>query len=168
MESVCIFAGDTLEEQQVYPPGVMDRIEENIGFPYRAFHRVDLHNELREMALRDDGKGPRVELKLGIKIVRVDVENAEIEMSDGTVVRGDLLVGADGIHSCVRKAALKLDLETGVEKGIEDRGWDISRWLLDTKLVEEDADLKALMRPERQTFTYPPKKLRLVWYSCRE
>ena len=171
MDSVSVFAGDTLEELHVYPPGSMDHLEENLGFPYRAFHRVDLHNTLRELALRDDGKGPRVELRLGVKIVRVDVENAEIEMRDGTVWKGDLLVGADGIHSCVRKAALGLDLETGEEEGIEDGGWDVFRWLLDTKIVEEDPELKALMRQGRQTFVYCPQgkmTFRLVWYRCRE
>jgi salicylate hydroxylase len=92
-------------------------------------------------------------------------------MSDGRVWRGDLLIGADGIHSYVRKAALRLDLETGEEEGIEDGGWDVFRWLLDTKVVEEDPELKALMRQGRQTFVYRPHgkmTFRLVWYRCRE
>jgi len=171
MDSVSVFAGDTLEEYHFYPPGTMDGLEQKIGFPHRAFHRVDLHNALRELALGDDVKGPRVELKLGVRIMRVDVESAEIEISDGSLWRGDLLIGADGIHSYVRRAALKLDLETGEEEGIEDGGWDIFRWLLDTKVMEEDGELQALMKQGRQSFIYPPKSkmaLSLVWYGCRE
>lgn len=166
MDSVSVFAGDTLEEKHVYPPGVMDRIEENLGFPYRAFHRVDLHSELRNMALKDDGSGVKVDLHLGVKIVRVDVEEAEIEMEDGKVWKGDLLVGADGIHSCVRRAALGFDKAEESEDG----GWDIFRWLLDTRFVDEDAELKGLWRQGRQTFILPyqGKNIRLVWYSCRE
>jgi salicylate hydroxylase len=170
MDSVSYFAGDTLEEKHIYPPGAMDNIEENLGFPYRAFHRVDLHNTLKAKALKNDGTGLEIDLKLGIKIVRVDVENAEIETDDGIVWKGDVLIGADGVHSCVRKAALSTSDETGEEEVSEDGGWDIFRWLLDTKIIEEDSELKALFRQGRQTFVYPHqgKTFRLVWYSCRE
>lgn len=170
MDSVSVFAGDTLEEQHVYPPGAMDRIEENLGFPYRAFHRVDLHNALRDMALRDDGERPKVDLKLGTKITGVDVQNAEIETEDGELWKGDLLIGADGVHSCVRNEALGFGKEKGEEIG-EDGGWDIFRWLLDTKVVEEDSELKSMIKQGRQTFVYPTqgkKAFRFVWYSCRE
>jgi salicylate hydroxylase len=50
MDSVAVFAADTLEEKHVYPPGVMDRFEENLEFSYRAFRRVDFHRELRNIA----------------------------------------------------------------------------------------------------------------------
>jgi hypothetical protein len=48
MDSVSIFAGNTLEKQQVYAPRVIDEIEKYLGFPQSAFHRADLHNALRE------------------------------------------------------------------------------------------------------------------------
>jgi len=172
MDTVEISSGNTLEQLNVYPPGVMDNIEENLGFPYRAFHRVDLHNELKKLALSEDdgGKEGKVELFLGVKIVRVDVERAEIELSDGRVWRGDLLIGADGLHSIVRKTALGLGVAAGENEANEDVGWDINRWLLDTKVLEEDSELKALMKKGRSTFVLPynGKNLRLVCYSCRE
>jgi len=170
MDSVKGYSGATLEELNMYPPGVMDNIEENLGFPYRAFHRVDLHNELKKLALGDDGKGEKVELHLGVKIVRVDVETAEIELSDERAWSGDLLVGADELHSVVRSAALKLGGGKRKEEESEDVGWDINRWLLDTKDVEEDPELKALMKKGRSSFVLPYNghNLRLVWYSCRE
>jgi salicylate hydroxylase len=170
MDSVSYFAGDTLEEKHIYPPGAMDNIEENLGFPYRAFHRVDLHHTLKAMALKIDGTGLEIDLKLGVKIVRVDVENAEIETDDGIVRKGDILIGADGLHFCVRKAALAFSEDTGKDEVSEDGGWDIFRWLLDTEVVEGDSELKALFRQGRQTFVYPHegKIFRLVWYSCRE
>lgn len=160
-----MYDGASLREKDVYPPGVMERIEENLGFPYRAFHRVDLHNELRNLALADDGSGPRVDLHLGVKIVRVDVENAEIEMDDGNVWKGDLVIGADGIHSFVRREALGEEQEE-----IEDGGWNIYRWLLDTRVVERDAELRGWVARGRNTFVCPyrGKMLRLVWYSCRK
>lgn len=152
MNSVSYFAGDTLEEKHIYPPGAMDNIEENLGFPYRAFHRVDLHNTLKAMTLKNNGTGLEVDLKLRVKTVRIDVENAEIETDDDIVWKGDILIGADGVHSCVRKAALSLSDEKGAEEMIEDGGWDIFRCLLDTKIIEEDSELKALFKQGRQTF----------------
>ncbi|KAH7312885.1 FAD binding domain-containing protein [Rhexocercosporidium sp. MPI-PUGE-AT-0058] len=167
MDSVAVYAGDTLKKQDVYPPGSMDGIEPKFGFPYRAFHRVDLHNELRKLALLNDTKGPKVSLCLGVKVVRVDVENAEVESEDGEIWKGDLLIGADGLHSFVRSAALGTDVAKG--EWTEDVVWDIYRWLLDTKDVEADPELKALMRKARSTFVLAcgDKTLRLVWYACR-
>ncbi|KAH7385046.1 putative salicylate hydroxylase [Cadophora sp. MPI-SDFR-AT-0126] len=168
MDSVAVYAGDTLENQDVYPPGAMDEIEANLGFPYRAFHRVDLHNELKKLALKDDDKGPKVDLHLGVKAMRVDVEIAEVESEEGTVRRGDLLIGADGLHSFVRNTALGREL--GQEESSEDVGWNIYRWLLDSKDVEADLELRPLMRKARSTFVLPhgDKTLRLVWYACRD
>jgi salicylate hydroxylase len=122
------------------------------------------------MALKNDGTGLEIDLKIGVKIVRVDVENAEIETDDGIVWKGDILIGADGVYSCIRKAALSFSGETGVEGVSEDGGWDIFRWLLDTKVIEEDSQLKALFRQGRQTFVDPHKgkTFRFVWSSCRE
>ncbi|KAG4433618.1 hypothetical protein IFR05_010894 [Cadophora sp. M221] len=168
MDSVAVYAGDTLEKKDVYPPGAMDGIETNLGFPYRAFHRVDLHNELRKLALLDDDKGATINLHLGVKIIRVDVENAEVESQDRDVWKGDMLIGADGLHSFVRSAALGTDMAKG--EWSEDLGWNIYRWLLDTKDVEADPELRRLMRKARSTFilSHGDKTLRLVWYACRD
>jgi salicylate hydroxylase len=165
MDSVSYFAGDTLEEKHIYPPGAMDNIEENLGFPYRAFHRVDLHNTLKAMALKIDGTGLEIDLKLGVKIVRVDVENAEIETDDGIVRKGDILIGADGLHFCVRKAALAFSEDTGKDEVSEDGGWDIFRWLLDTKVVEADSEFKAYLgRDDRRSFILTRGRLS-VWFG---
>ncbi|PVH81017.1 FAD/NAD(P)-binding domain-containing protein, partial [Cadophora sp. DSE1049] len=162
MDSVAVYAGDTLEKKDVYPPGAMDGIEANLGFPYRAFHRVDLHNQLKKLTLQDDGTGPKVDLHLGVKVVKVDIENAEVESESGDIWKGDLLIGADGLHSFVRSTALGTDL--GNREWSEDVGWNIYRWLLDTKDVETDPELKPMMRKARSTFVLPhgDKTLRLA------
>jgi salicylate hydroxylase len=75
-----------------------DSIEARYGAPYYHFHRADL------IALLADTFG-RKEIKLGRRLV--DVEQDETGVSarfeDGTSERGDLLIGADGIHSQVRE-----------------------------------------------------------------
>jgi salicylate hydroxylase len=117
MDSLAVYSGATLENLNVYPAGSQDRIEEALGFPYRAFHRVNLHNQLKELALGPPGEGEgEVEVRLGVKIVAVDVKNAKVALNDRRIWRGDLLVGADGIHSVVRESALR---SRGVVEGEE-------------------------------------------------
>ncbi|KAF4302150.1 Monooxygenase FAD-binding protein [Botryosphaeria dothidea] len=58
-------------------------------------HRVDAHSALREKAL----SYPNARLHLSSRIQAVDPEAGTVTLEDGTVHRGDLVVGADGIHS---------------------------------------------------------------------
>ncbi|KAH6717128.1 hypothetical protein BKA61DRAFT_477884 [Leptodontidium sp. MPI-SDFR-AT-0119] len=167
IKSPSVYFGNTLEQQTNASLRDVDD-EDMTGFPSRYFHRVDLHNRLKKLALRDDREGS-VEIFLGVRIVRVDVENAELELDDGRVWKGDLLIGADGMHSCVRKAALEF---SGEGEEIEDLGWDINRWLLDRKTVEEDKELREvyLQGNDRSVWITPHEgqSKRLVWYSCRK
>lgn len=171
VKSPSTYFGDTLEERKnAFPASALWNIdvEDITGYPNRSFHRVDLHNELKKLALRDDGEGA-VEVHLGVRIVRVETENAEVKLDDGRSWKGDLLIGADGIHSCVRKAALEYSGET---EDIEDLGWDISRWLLERKDVEEDDELREVYVKgnDRSVWITPheDQSKRLVWYTCRK
>lgn len=65
--------------------------------PWNLAHRVHLHQALRKAATGEDGKGKPAELKLGSKIVEVDVENAKLTLATGETYQGDLVVGADGV-----------------------------------------------------------------------
>ncbi|KAH8659255.1 hypothetical protein BGZ60DRAFT_414897 [Tricladium varicosporioides] len=167
--SVGLFKGDTLEEIESYRPsgripssvtsdGVNGALKYDTAI---SFHRVDLHTQLRQLAEKNG-----VKIHLGVKITKIDLENAEMELSDGTSRRGDVLIGADGIHSFVRKTALG---KIGIVES-EDVGWNIYRWLLDTNVVMEDPSLRALVRNnERATYMLPDGRetTRLVWYQCR-
>lgn len=168
--SVGLFRGDTLEELESYRPSGQipssTRSDDGNGPPKYdtaiSFHRVDLHTQLRRLAEKNG-----VKIHLGVKITKINLENAEMEMSDGANHRGDLLIGADGIHSFVRKTALG---KAGVAES-EDVGWNIYRWLLDTNVVTEDPSLRALVRNnERAAYMLPyeGKTTRLVWYPCRK
>jgi salicylate hydroxylase len=75
---------------------------ERYGFPYFMMHRADLHGVLARavMALAPDA------VRLGRRAVaaRVDDRSASVRFADGPSATGDVLVGADGVHSPVRQS----------------------------------------------------------------
>ncbi|OAA78696.1 FAD binding domain-containing protein [Akanthomyces lecanii RCEF 1005] len=62
-------------------------------------HRVDLHNALKWLASRDDGPGIPVIFHLDCEVVGYDFQAPSITLKDGSLICGDLVVGADGVHS---------------------------------------------------------------------
>ena len=70
------------------------------GFPYYHMHRADLLGVLLEEANRQ----PNIELLTGAKVEGVTEGSAEVFLNcNGKEYKGDLLVGADGIHSVTRR-----------------------------------------------------------------
>ena len=67
------------------------------GAPFYHLHRADLHDALRA-ALGDQ------HITLGARCIAVEQHGAlvDVHFADGRQATGDLLIGADGIHSVVR------------------------------------------------------------------
>jgi len=57
-----------------------------------------LHTALREKAINKEGGGKPCQLKLASKVVAVNPQLAEVTLENGEKLRGDLLLGADGVH----------------------------------------------------------------------
>jgi salicylate hydroxylase len=72
------------------------------GFPYYLIYRADLH-ALMERHVRQ--RQPDA-IRLGARAVGFtqDAEGVEVELENGGRVRGDILIGADGVHSRIRRA----------------------------------------------------------------
>ena len=72
------------------------------GFPYYLMYRPDLH-ALMERHVRE--RQPDA-IRLGARAIGFtqDSDGVEIELEDGERVRGDILIGADGVHSRIRRA----------------------------------------------------------------
>ncbi|QFZ20030.1 FAD-dependent oxidoreductase [Saccharothrix syringae] len=76
-----------------------DRLARAVDGRLLSIMRPDL-----ERALRED-LPPGVELRHGARVVGVErhADHAVARLADGSAVPGDLLVGADGVHSAVRR-----------------------------------------------------------------
>ncbi|WDK23674.1 FAD binding domain-containing protein [Colletotrichum graminicola] len=131
-------------------------------------HRVDLHSNLKRMATAPDGPGTPVTIKTKSEVMAYDPETPSMTLTDGTILTGDLLIGADGIHSISVAAILG---HPNPPKPAQHSNC-CYRFLIPRALVEDD--------PETSFFTKGLVGLqglriwpdvagnrRLVYYPCR-
>jgi salicylate hydroxylase len=94
----CVRIWNTGQEWQLFDLGRESL--QRYGFPYMMLYRPDLHRILVDAlcAVRPDA------LTLNAKVVKVEQreEGVSASLQDGTAVSGDLLIGADGVHSVTR------------------------------------------------------------------
>jgi len=94
-EARAYYAWDTAEHLYSTPLGRV--AEARFGAPYYHVHRADLLAVLLSR-LGDEG----VHLGSRVEGIAQDEDGVTITLADGTTATGDVLVGADGIHSTVR------------------------------------------------------------------
>ena len=83
---------------------LMPRVRDTYGFAYYHAYRPDLI-----AALTEGLDTQSLQLNKTVTAVGQDGDGAWAECDDGTVTRGDVLIGADGIHSVVREQEFKPD-----------------------------------------------------------
>ena len=72
--------------------------EERYGAPYYFLHRADLVNLLFQTAK----ERRNINLVMGCKVIEYDFDTPSVKLASGEWVKGDLIVGCDGIKSAVR------------------------------------------------------------------
>lgn len=90
---------------------------EKFGADRMLYHRADLLDALKEAATSPDGAGPPVEIRLASKVIECDCDAGIVQLSGGTSVTTDLIIGADGIHSKMRQFVTGI-AATAVQTGI--------------------------------------------------
>ncbi|KAI6781174.1 FAD-dependent urate hydroxylase-like protein [Emericellopsis cladophorae] len=81
----------------------LDDYEKKWGYVYNMFHRQYMHAMLKDTALQAEGKGEPAVLKVNQKCDKIDLDTNTITFTNGSTAQHDLIVGADGIGSAVRR-----------------------------------------------------------------
>lgn len=118
-----IGVGERLKSLACEPPGKRVRLwnsgqtwplfdlgaasREVYGFPYLTVHRADLHQALVDSvrALRPDA----IQLDHKVESIVQTTGKVEVQTVSGATFEADLLIGADGVHSRVRRALFGAD-----------------------------------------------------------
>lgn len=127
--------------------------------PARLVHRVDFHEALRVATVNRGA-----EIRLGSQVTSVDAEAGRVTISSGEMFTADAIIGADGIHSVVRKHVVPDAPEP-------------SPFLRSMFRMLIPCARLAAASPQRKAFLDPPGKMsiftsddgrRTVCYPCRE
>ena len=160
------FDGTTLEAQASLN---LQDAEKQYGAPIMTVHRVDLHNELLRLATAEDcSEAPKVKLLLSSKVVGANADDGTLKLADGRMMKADLIIAADGVHSVLRDVVVEPEAPQALPTGL------IScRFLVPTKDFLDDATLISCLRTTctGPTVLVDPSdqngKRHIVWYDCQ-
>ncbi|KAF2766309.1 FAD/NAD(P)-binding domain-containing protein [Teratosphaeria nubilosa] len=135
------------------------RLWENTNTFY-TIHRADLHAELKRLVLDPVGNGPIPELRLGVKVVDVDVERGTVALEDGQTLNGDFIIGADGNKSFTRQYI-------DPTAKLKPHGKTIYRWLLSMDAVLAEEQARSMFPNAGYLVDVLSRDTKLVFYPCR-
>lgn len=71
-----------------------------------VYHRVDLHDALKDRCRDPKYSGRPVNIRVSSKVISCDIETGAVILENGEKMTADLIVAADGIKSVVRESVL--------------------------------------------------------------
>jgi salicylate hydroxylase len=133
-------------------------VEKQFGERMCAYHRVDLHGGLRELAEKAG-----TDIRLGCEVVAIDEERGEVELKNGDKITKDLWILADGCHCPFLPQIAQEDIPT------VKIGKSVARWLAPFEKVMENPDCAKLWGGQGAGFCtfFNERGLLLVTYPCR-
>ncbi|KAJ5953536.1 hypothetical protein N7454_000432 [Penicillium verhagenii] len=120
-------------------------------------HRAHFHEGLKAAAT-GAGKGKPATLHTASKIVDVDPHKATVTLENGEVVEGDVLIGADGVHSLTRT---KLS-----DKKPYSSGKNAFRFLISRQQALDDPETNSIARDFGAVDMWDSSDRRVVIYPC--
>jgi salicylate hydroxylase len=143
-------------------------VSQRYGYPFMAIHRVDLHCELLRLALEEGDDNNPASLILATAAKDIDPQDGSLRLSDGTKHQADLIIGADGVHSVVRRTVVGPDADTAAVTDMS-----AFRFLIPTSKLQVDPSLEKLLRWKSPGATIfadtvdQERERHLVWYPCQ-
>ncbi|KAL4914083.1 hypothetical protein BDW62DRAFT_148850 [Aspergillus aurantiobrunneus] len=155
------------EKMRVFPPKGPEifslDIKKTSGFwrqRWLLVHRAHLHEGLKAAA-QAPGPGIPAQLHTSNKVVDIDPHSSTITLENGEVVTGDVVLGADGIHS-----AAKSKLPGGENIKTFSSGKNAFRFLIARKDALEDPETTDLAQELGTWYMFDSSELRVVVYPC--
>ncbi|KAI1263495.1 FAD/NAD(P)-binding domain-containing protein [Xylariaceae sp. FL1019] len=140
-------------------PFISDELKfalESFEDKFHAVHRRDLHDCLRRLAEKT------AKLHLKSKVDSVDPIAGVVYFQDGSFVQGDLIVGADGLHSRTVQAVV----ETGRDK--VNLNQNCFRFLIPLEKLENNPATAHLVDAMKSTLLITTNTdRRIILYPCR-
>ena len=121
-------------------------------------HRILLHN-----ALKDKAQEVGVKLVLASPVTGVEPESGIVTFQDGTKDCGDVVVGADGVHSVCRKR-----VTDGKDYEPISSGKSAFRFLIPRQTVLDDPQTRPYVEQDGLLFMAFHTDRRMVMYATRD
>ncbi|EWY94922.1 salicylate hydroxylase [Fusarium oxysporum NRRL 32931] len=128
--------------------------------PWHLVHRVRLHQELKRLATSPEGPGIPAVLRTSSRVVDVDTETATVFLQDGGKVQGDLVIGADGVHSRSRQKIVGKDWQA------YSSGKSAFRFLVPRQDALDDPETAHFAQHNGQLIIWYAADRRIVMYPC--
>lgn len=137
-----------------------DFVGQKFKHRYCLVHRARLHTALKEIAVCEDGDGPPVRLHVSSRVKLADPEVANLTLEDGSTIQGDVVIGADGVHSELRKSIVGEDaLPVG-------SGKSAYRFLVPTEVLASDPAVPREVLQDGFLVMWHGDDRRIVMYPC--
>ncbi|KAJ4129654.1 hypothetical protein NW754_003936 [Fusarium falciforme] len=130
--------------------------------PWHLVHRVRLHEELKRRATSHDGPGVPAELRTCSRVVDVDPTSATVWLESGDKIQGDLVIGADGVHSKSRSKVV------GREVKPHSSGKSAFRFLVPRQAALDDPETERFAKTNGQLIIWYGSDRRVVMYPCED
>jgi len=133
-------------------------MEREYDAPNYHIHRADLHKLLYDFV------APHVTILLGSPVTGCDPHpvSPSVTLKSGKVVRGDLIVGADGIKSFIQQVV------SGKQNPAEPTGDAAYRAIIPASLLMQDPELHELIEPPQMTCWIAPRRHMVTYLIVRQ
>ncbi|KAI9367290.1 hypothetical protein BJX61DRAFT_547626 [Aspergillus egyptiacus] len=146
--------------EEIFSMDIEKSSAETWRYRWTLVHRAHLHEGLK-IASQAPGPGIPARLHTSSKVVDIDPHRATITLENGKVVSGDVVLGADGVHS-----ASRAKLPGGENIKPFSSGKNAFRFLIARKDALADPETRDLVQEPGTWYMFDSRDRRVVIYPC--